>query len=277
MAEIEEKKIQQIQRKKGAGNTKQDAPALYWCFTLNNYTELNIQQILNSKIYDQLCMQEEKGENGTPHIQGWLKGNKKLRFSCLKKINDRMHLEKCIDRIKGRDYCRKDDTRNGRRWEINIPKLPRPLFLIDEEKMEEWQTNIKNIINNYADHRTIWWYWDEKGNTGKTSMARWLVSKKYAIYLDGGKGNDIKHLTATALQANPDSDIVIFDFPRTLEGKVSYSAIECIKNGIFSSGKYEGANININPPHVIIFANWKPDTKQLSKDRWNIVCLDKED
>ena len=54
---------------------KQGAPAKGWFFTLNNYTEEDLTKILEfleSGKVDKYAMQEEKGEEGTPHLQGQL-------------------------------------------------------------------------------------------------------------------------------------------------------------------------------------------------------------
>ena len=64
-----------------------------------------------------------------------------------------------------------------------------------------------------------------------------------------------------------------FQFSTHIRGAVSYNAIEQLKDGLVFSSKYEGGVKMFNPPHVIIFANWLPDVKTLSEDRWNIVNI----
>ena len=49
--------------------------------------------------------------------------------------------------------------------------------------------------------------------------------------------------------------------------------IESIKNGLVFSGKYEGAQLIFNRPHVICFSNSLPDTTMMSADRWKIVNI----
>ena len=48
------------------------------------------------------------------------------------------------------------------------------------------------------------------------------------------------------------------------------------KNGYFMCSKYESKPIIRNSPHVFIFANFEPDVKELSLDRWNVVKLNNE-
>ena len=60
------------------------------------------------------------------------------------------------------------------------------------------------------------------------------------------------------------------DIERSMEDYISYGAIEKIKNGYFMCAKYESKPIIRNPPHLLIFANFKPNIDELSLDRWVI-------
>ena len=42
----------------------------------------------------------------------------------------------------------------------------------------------------------------------------------------------------------------------------------------FYSPKYEGGMIDGPPPHVLVMSNDPPDLDKLSKDRWNVKCVD---
>ncbi len=78
---------------------------VYWCFTLNNHTleEWEAIKALTTVPNPQLryiCMSQELGESGTPHIQGYLQLRKKMRFHAIKEyLSTRIHLE----RAKGSD------------------------------------------------------------------------------------------------------------------------------------------------------------------------------
>lgn len=93
-----------------------------WCFTLNNYDEndiLSLQEFYNSQSDNgpasirYLVFQQEVGEEGTPHLQGYIsfKGQKSL--SWLKKmVSDRAHFGMAKGTTEqNRAYCTKDDTR----------------------------------------------------------------------------------------------------------------------------------------------------------------------
>lgn len=248
------------------GNTKQDSPAKMWCFTLNNYTDdefLHIKNSLSSDSSNKWIIGKETGESGTPHLQGYCNFNKKTRLTALKKINTRIHWEKC----KGSEdqnikYCSKDNN-----YELFNIKIKKPIKTLKEEQLYDWQKNLINIVESEPDDRTVYWYWEPTGKAGKSTFAKYLGIKYGAIPVEGKK-NDILYTCATY-----ESDIYIFDFERTMEDFVPYGAIEKIKNGFFLAGKYESKPIIRNSPHVIIFANFEPDYKSLSQDRWIVKLI----
>lgn len=105
--------------------SRQEARAKRWCFTINNPTDddkfwENGEQ--QSEL-EYLIVQEEVGENGTRHYQGFLILKRKNRLTWLKSnINNRAHWEKTRGTDKqAADYCRKDDTHpeGGLRFEFS--------------------------------------------------------------------------------------------------------------------------------------------------------------
>ncbi len=125
-----------------------------------------------------------------------------------------------------------------------------------------------------TDDRKINWLYDEKGNTGKSFLTKYLMKVENALVVDGKK-NDIFHQIAKRQdQEIPIKiGIVIIDVPRASFNNISYNAIEAIKNGLISSGKYEGGQYSFKTPHVYVFANSEPDEEKFSEDRWNIINI----
>lgn len=249
------------------GNTKpkpkQESDCKRWCFTLNNYTENDLKNIvdaLNSD--DKYIIGKEVGEKGTPHLQGYINFSKKCRLTALKKFNNKIHWEKCKGtEDENIEYCSKDGN-----YLTNL-KIKKPLKILKEEQLYKWQKDIIEIITKEPDDRTIYWYWEETGNVGKTTFSKYLSAKYGAIPIEGKK-NDILFCAA-----NFESEIYIMDLERSMEDYVSYGAIEKIKNGYYMCSKYESRPIIRNNPHMIIFANFEPDITALSKDRWVIINL----
>jgi len=96
-----------------SGNTRQISPSKHWVFTLNNHTLENINEILECSSIKRYSFQEETGENGTPHLQGYLEFvTKKRPKSIFKNFN--AHWEKCRNIKLAIAYTQKDDTRTGK-------------------------------------------------------------------------------------------------------------------------------------------------------------------
>lgn len=258
----------------GDGNTKlspSDRKRLgqskYWCFTLNNYTEIELDLIIvacKNENY-KYVIGKEIGEKGTPHLQGYISCEKRIRAN-EKFKNKRIHWEIC----KGSEednyvYCTK-----GGDFITNIKKN-RQLKLIKKEEMYKWQQDIIKLVKEEPDDRTIYWFWEEIGNVGKTSLVKYLMYHHNAVLIEGKK-NDILYCAAQY-----DSDIYVIDLSRTDYDFAPYNSIEKIKNGAYMCAKYESKPIIRNNPHIIIFANSPPDTDKLSKDRWVIKELTEED
>ncbi len=120
-----------------------------WCFTLNNYTVAEIAQIFDIKSnlnLKQFCFQEEKGEDGTPHLQGVLAFINAISFNSIKKLSPRAHWEKCKSLKASLAYCSKADTRNGEIFTHNytVYNEGKPLTDLDIYK-ELLKQRIKDI------------------------------------------------------------------------------------------------------------------------------------
>lgn len=261
----------------GGGNTilPPRAPlAKKWIFTLNNWSDFELKSIISSivsVVSSFYVIGEEIGEQGTPHLQGYVEMGKKIRPTEFFK-NKRIHFEKVRgSREQNMVYCKKEG-----KFHTNIPE---PLKLYDEWESEctpyKYQLKIKEIINGPVASRTIYWFWEPEGNTGKSVFTKHLCLKHDALVLSG-KGNDCKAAIAynptNGIIKKPAPKLIIFDYPRSSMGYINYAVIEEIKNGCFFSGKYESQMFLMNKPHIIIFANEEPDYDKLSKDRW---CVEK--
>lgn len=87
--------------------------AKHWTFTLNNYTDADIvslRELSGRHRVEYLVFGREVGENGTPHLQGYVIFETPARFTAVKsRISDRAHIE--VARRPGGDaanYCKKE-------------------------------------------------------------------------------------------------------------------------------------------------------------------------
>lgn len=203
-------------------------------------------------------------ESGKEHIQGYLECKNQIEFSTLQKLWKGIHLEKSIgSQADNVNYCSKE----GNVYYSDF-KVPKPLKILDFEKLYNWQKDIVNLCKTEPDDRKIYWYWGKNGCNGKTQLCKHLVHHHKAVVMMG-KCADCLHFAV-----ENESDIYIFLLARSREMDVSYEAMEYLKDGLFMSGKYEGGMVIRNSPHVIVMANFEPDKSALSKDRWIIRSLE---
>ena len=132
--------------------------------------------------------------------------------------------------------------------------------IVDYTPRYIWQQEILDVLSGPADPRKIFWVYDPAGNHGKTYLAKHLVDKYDAYYTNGGKSVDLTY----AYAGQP---VVVFDYVRESKDFVGYGVIEQLKNGILMSTKYESVTKRFPVPHVIVFANFKPEDGKFSGDR----------
>lgn len=267
-------KAQKAQQADDCGNTSNRQRT--YAFTYNNGNS-DIAQLIQYFHDAQYVFQEEKGEEGTPHLQGVVRWANKKTFEVLKKDWPKIHWEVCKTWKawkKSISYCTKTETRVGGVF-TNIKGLEWRSTLkdpLENKELFNWQRNVLNLIKTEPDDRSINWYWDKDGGVGKSALSKHILMN-YNATLVGGKANDAKYAIKGWMESNPqkDLDIIIFDIPRANAEFINYGVFEEIKNGAIFSGKYESGCIMFNPLHIIVFANEHPDTSKLSRNKWNIT------
>ncbi len=279
---ISSEDLTQEPAKKKTKKTRSDTGRLakLWVFTMNNYTDQDIQGLISSPWISHYVFQEE--DEGTPHLQGVLRLKRKNRLGWLKRhVSGKAHWEACDNLGGSIIYCSKKAKRksDGRLWQKgwhlsqeDNSKVKDPLAGKD---LYSYQEEIIDIIVSEPDERKVYWFWSSKGNIGKSSLVKHLCLKYGAVCI-GGKFSDAQYAIAERAAAGKTLKILIFDIPRSQGNKISYTAVENIKNGCFFSNKYKSDMVLINIPHIIMFANEGPNEFMLSPDRWVIKNLDNE-
>lgn len=141
--------------------------ALHWAFTLNNYVSLLDPSEIPNLAY---CIyQEEVGDSGTPHLQGYLQFTRKQRGSQLRKIEQLAgaHFEPARGSLaENKVYCSKEEGRLGGPYEwgeaITTGQGARSDLL-----------RVKRLIDDGATHEQMW---DAEFN----SMVRY--HKSFTVY-----------------------------------------------------------------------------------------------
>lgn len=146
----------------------------------------------------------------------------------------------------------------------HITRKPTPIRI----ELYPWQIRMRDIATGLVDDRAVYWIWDPRGHTGKSTFVAWLSQQFRAILMPTKKED--------ALYLYMGETICIWDLPRDLQEHFSYGAVEAIKTGNFVSTKYRTVHKRFDHPHVFIFANWAPDMSKLSEDRWRVWLINPE-
>lgn len=251
--------------------TKQESSKKHWFITLKAKDSSNssIRSWVTQHCENAVWQREKGNETGYEHIQLTMTMKKKCRFTWIKNhFCSDAHIELVRNIDKSYDYCQKDDTRIGepQYYPEQINKVEDPL---EGHEYYPWQASIIDIIKQKPDHRSIYWFWEEIGNVGKSSFCKHLVLKYDAQYVLGKKA-DIYHAISDNIK------ILLIDIPRTCKEFTPYEVIESVKNGMIFSGKYESRTKVFNSPHIIVFANFSPEKNKVSLDRWKITYIGSE-
>jgi len=130
-----------------------------------------------------------------------------------------------------------------------------------------WQCDLVETLRGPVDPRKVIWIWEETGSVGKSYFCRHFRigegAGELGYIITGGKYADIQF-------GYNEEKVVYFDWARDQEEQFPYVLIEHFKNGYFFSPKYESRGRIFDPPHVVVFANFAPNTGKLSQDRWDI-------
>jgi len=177
--------------------------ATFWAFTINNPDE-NDYAIVRQGYSDyvrSLIHTTEVGQDGTPHIQGWLKLQKQQRLSFVKKLFPRAHftpLSQAEHELNTRRYVQKDDeTTAGAHIQRHNDPIPDAASLLTQycqrykdhileqadngtDKTEHQAEYIDKASNDIAALRRYIREQEKNDVSFKPAMAKLLVSPMYS-------------------------------------------------------------------------------------------------
>lgn len=170
-----------------------------WCFTVNNYDETDLSNILKWDVKYIVVGSETGKENETPHLQGFVIFKKMYRLSAVKKLQERAHWEVAKGTSKqASDYCKKEGvfkeigtiSEQGRRTDLEqaclMVKESGTANVVAEElptcfvKYSRGLRDYALAITEPYDHvsvRGVWIYGPP--GTGKTHCARHFDPNAY--------------------------------------------------------------------------------------------------
>ena len=208
-------------------------------------------------------------------------------ISCLREellCNNRDYLDKIelcrqIASIIDESVIREESLKENHKEALDLYRKERPRIDIQTVELRPWQQLLMKMIATPSE-REVFWICGFKGNEGKSwfqSYLQTLYGYARVVRLDlRNKTSNILHtLSKRPLQT---TDIFMFNDTRALDRTdQNYAVLEHIKDGCAVSSKYNSTVINFKTPNIlIIFSNNRPNTSNLSTDRWRLYSINKE-
>lgn len=244
-------------------------------------TTLAVLSSILHEYCEDFIVQLEKAESGLLHYQMYLNMKDKIRPKTLaiKWEGLGLHgIELSASSNAGKEalkrYAMKDESRVAGPW--GKKKIYMGEDLPTDQQLMAWQKDIIAYIGHDPHDREILWLWEPEGGIGKTKFCKLLQAKHGAGVISWGNSGDILY----AVNNMGPKSVYVFDLTRTKSDKIGdsevYAALEQVKNGMVFNTKYESKTMLMAPPHVIVFSNEKPDTEKMSKDRWTIKRIPRQ-
>jgi hypothetical protein len=250
-----------------------------WFYTLNNYSEGDIQRLKNLECSYHIFAREV-GESGTPHLQGQITFTKSIRFTTVQKLiggpEKKAHVEKVKDLEQSRNYCLKEvgssedvfindnRTKRGKRTDLESvvervkkPKASLKDVVIDGNEVAyiKYHAGIEKLLTLYNQRNTeprdpsrppqVSWIF---GNTG-TGKTRLVVERERDLWITSG---DFKYANGYTNQ-----EAVLFDDFRGNFIKFAFMLRLLDRYPITVNIKYGFANWN--PKRIYITCSMPPE------------------
>jgi len=230
-----------------------------WCFTLNNYSDDEYEEVWNTKC-KYLVIGKEIGENGTPHLQGYIEFENGKTLTAIKKINSRIHWESRRGTSKqASDYCKKDNNfkeqgmiaSQGHRTDLD--EVTSLVLQKDFNPLEYASTYVKyhsgldkliGLTYPARDSKPQVHWLHGKAGTGKT---RYVIDNYTDVY--------IKDHTKWWNGYKQQEVILIDDFDSHLW---EFRVLLLVLDRYPYQGEYKGGYINVNSPIIYVTCEFHP-------------------
>lgn len=289
--------------------------SLHWCFTLNNYDETELDSIRQSLSKEEIryaIFGKEVGENGTPHLQGYVSFKTRKRLKPVKKVvGERAHVEVAKgNERQNRTYCSKADpepeefgipSHPGKRNDLEDFKNSVKSGVLDLKRLREDHSEIvakyPRFVGDYIrdqipdpkipDHPLNDWQQElyqkliHEPDDREVIFVVDPVGNKgkswFAKYYCGKHDNAFlmrpgKHADM-AYQLPPTLRVLFLDCTRKQVEYMPYTFMEELKDVYVSCTKYESCVKKYEKIHVVVLMNQSPDVTALSEDRYSYMHL----
>ena len=170
-------------------------------------------------------------------------------------------------------YSTKLDTRIEGPWYFP-PNKYLGQDLRSPKKYYPWQRSILAIAKKKTiDPRSIHVIFDDKGNTGKSELAKYMAYHINAVVIPLGLSS--AQMKAAITSSDPARNYII-DLPRNNRSYQDiFDTVEEIKRGfVISSFHGKLKNSFFDRPNVFVFTNSMPDLRLMSIDMWRLHKID---
>lgn len=283
--------------------------AKHWCFTLNNYSQENVDRIIdNAAGFDYVVFGKEVGDSGTPHLQGFVSFPTRVRRSvCVEKIGQ-AHFTVARNIDNSIQYCKKDGdyfeigvkpSGPGSRTDLESFKVAVATGTLDMKKLRcdfseivaKYPKFCHDFVQDHMPKKQVTFYPLRPWQQALYDSLKHEPCPRTIFFIVDYTGNAGKswfghyycflHENAQVMLPGKKADmaytldplirVLFIDAPRSKQGEfIQYDFLEDVKNGYIFSPKYESRVKQMGLCHVVVFMNEDPDMNKLSKDRYVI-------
>jgi len=283
--------------------------AKHWCFTLNNYTDNDIDRIIdNASSFDYVIFGKEIGDSGTPHLQGFVSFPTRVRRNvCVDKIGQ-AHFTVARNVDNSIQYCKKDNdfielglkpSGPGSRSDLENFKLAVATGTMDMKKLRNDFSEIvakypkfcHDYVQDHMPKKIVEAFPLRPWQAALYDNLKQAPGNREIFFIVDPVGNAGKswfghyycfmNENAQVMLPGKKADmsyvldplirVLFIDAPRSKQGEfLQYDFLEDVKNGYVFCSKYESRIKQMKPCHVVVFMNEEPDMNKLSKDRYVI-------
>lgn len=144
---------------------------------------------------------------------------------------------------------------------------------LENKELHAWQHQVLQILAEKPHDRITIWVWSKGGGVGKSTFVRHLLLKHNAFLL-GNVPKDAYFAVAKLVENKTKFSTLIMDIPYGKRDDIDYTIFEKIKDGQIFSGKYESGQVVFNRKHMLVFANFPPDTLKMTENRFSVIKID---